>query len=93
MKSLTYQSSSYPTLSQLIEITASDYNKLRHLMTERGELEKFVNWQKSKFIRIFGGAYIPLRNDYNPSKFKSGTHRTSKGLRFGHENLLLNRLE
>ena len=52
MNNQPYQSQDYPTLSQLIEITHSDFNKLRNLMTERGEYYKFTKWLQGKFIRI-----------------------------------------
>ena len=54
MNTNNYQSQSYPTLSHLIEISSRDYEKLRRLMLERGELEKFQKWLRHKYIRIAG---------------------------------------
>ena len=52
MNTTNYQSQSYPTLSQLVIITKADYQKLRSLMIERNEVEKFIKWQKARYIRI-----------------------------------------
>jgi hypothetical protein len=52
MNNTPRKSLSYPTLTHLVEITASDYHKLRSIMTERSEIEKLIKWQKGKFIRL-----------------------------------------
>lgn len=67
MNNTPYQSSYYPSLSQLIEITASDYSKLRRIMSERGELEKFIKWQKHKFIKLTTQIPINHHTHFNPS--------------------------
>ena len=61
MNNLPYQSQDYPTLTHLVEIAASDYCKLRHLMLERNEIDKFILWQQAKFIRIKGQHYDHLK--------------------------------
>lgn len=52
MNTTNYQSQTYPTLTQLIVISSADYLKLRTLMIAQNELEKFIKWQRSKYIRI-----------------------------------------
>lgn len=59
MNTQGYQSHYYPTLSALVEITASDYLKLKRIMTERDELPKFIKWQRGKFIRLTTTIFLP----------------------------------
>jgi hypothetical protein len=69
MKSLPYQSQSYPSLSQLIQITARDYAKLRLLMMQRGELSKFTQWQRGKYFLLSGHAYVDPSQNFNKSVY------------------------
>ena len=74
MEAITYQSSAYPTLSQFVEITASDYVKLRVIMTKRNELEKFIKWQKGKYFRL-SGHHIEMEV---ATKFNASGYRTNE---------------
>jgi hypothetical protein len=69
MKLLNYQSQTYSTLSQLIQITAKDYIKLRLLMAKRNELEKFNKWQRGKYFLISGHAYVDPSQNFNQSVY------------------------
>ena len=41
-----------PFCNEAIELPRTLFNQLRKIMTERNEIEKFITWQKTKFIRI-----------------------------------------
>ncbi len=58
MNNTNYRSLTYPTLTHLVELTANDYAKLRRIMMERNEIEKFIKWQQAKFIRLTTTTYI-----------------------------------
>ena len=41
-----------PKLKTEVKLTRAEFLKLRELMTERDQLEKFKEWQNAKFIVI-----------------------------------------
>ena len=70
MNSHSYQSPDYPNLSSFLDIKSSDFVKLRKIMRERGELDKFTKWLTNKYIRINDASFLLEETvNFNNSKY------------------------